>query len=194
MFFIPSVIESGARGERMYDIYSRLLRERVIFLTGPICEDMANSLVAQLLFLENENPDGEISLYINSPGGSVTAGLAIYDTMQHIRCPVSTICVGVAASMGAFLMASGTAGLRFALPNSEFMIHQPSSGMMGPESDIAIHAALIKRTKARLNVIMSKHTGHTPEEIEKASDRDNFFDAEQAVKYRLVDKILVKGR
>lgn len=190
MNLIPMVVESGPRGERGYDIFSRLLNERVVFLSGQIDQSVANVLIAQLLYLDHTNPRGTINMYINSEGGSVTAGLAIYDTMQHIRCPVSTICVGLAASMGAFLLLAGAKGKRYALPNAEIMIHQPSSGFWGTASDIAIHAALIARTKVRLNQITAQHTGHTEEEIEKASDRDNFLTAEEALSFNMIDKIL----
>ena len=188
---IPMVIEQSGRGERAYDIYSRLLKERIIFLVGPINDGMANLVVAQLLFLESENPDKDIFFYINSPGGSVSAGLAIYDTMQFIKPDVSTLCVGQAASMGATLLAAGDNGKRFCLPNSRVMIHQPSGGFQGQVSDIEIHAKEILYLKARLNEILAKHTGKSVEAIAKDSDRDFFMGAEDAVKYGLVDKVLV---
>jgi ATP-dependent Clp protease protease subunit len=187
---VPMVIEQSGRGERAYDIYSRLLKERVVFLVGPVSEVTANLIVAQLLFLESENPDKDISFYINSPGGSVSAGLAIYDTMQFIKPDVSTLCVGQAASMGALLLASGANGKRFALPNSRVMIHQPMGGFQGQASDIEIHAKEILYLKARLNEILAKHTGQKIETIEKDTDRDNFLSATQAVSYGLVDKVL----
>jgi ATP-dependent Clp protease, protease subunit len=187
---IPMVIEQSGRGERAYDIYSRLLKERVIFLVGPINDSMANLIVAQLLFLESENPDKDINFYINSPGGSVSAGLAIYDTMQFIKPDVSTLCTGIAASMGAFLLAAGAKGKRFILPNSRVMIHQPSGGFSGQASDIEIHAKEVLYLKRRLNEMMALHTGQTIEVIDRDTDRDNFMGAEEAVKYGLVDKIL----
>jgi ATP-dependent Clp protease, protease subunit len=188
---IPMVIEQSGRGERAYDIYSRLLKERVVFLVGPVTEVTANLIVAQLLFLESENPDKDISFYINSPGGSVSAGLAIYDTMQFIKPDVSTLCIGQAASMGALLLAAGAKGKRFCLPNSRVMIHQPMGGFQGQASDIEIHAKEILFLKAKLNDIMAKHTGQKIETIEKDTDRDNFLSADQAVTYGLVDKVLV---
>jgi ATP-dependent Clp protease protease subunit len=184
------VIEQSGRGERAYDIYSRLLKERVIFLVGPIHDAMANLIVAQLLFLESENPDKDINLYINSPGGSVSAGLAIYDTMQFIKPDVSTLCTGIAASMGAFLLAAGAKGKRFTLPNSRVMIHQPSGGFSGQASDIEIHAKEVLYLKRRLNEMMAQHTGQSIEVIERDTDRDNFMGADEAVKYGLVDKVL----
>jgi ATP-dependent Clp protease protease subunit len=187
---VPMVIETSGRGERAYDIYSRLLKERVIFLVGPVSEVTANLIVAQLLFLESENPDKDISFYINSPGGSVSAGLAIYDTMQFIKPDVSTLCVGQAASMGALLLAAGSHGKRFTLPNSRVMIHQPMGGFQGQASDIEIHAKEILFLKARLNEILAKHTGQKLESIEKDTDRDNFLSATQAVSYGIVDKVL----
>ncbi len=187
---IPMVIEQSGRGERAYDIYSRLLKERVIFLVGPINDQMANVIVAQLLFLESENPDKDINLYINSPGGSVSAGLAIYDTMQFIKPDVSTLCTGLAASMGAFLLAAGAKGKRFVLPNSRVMIHQPSGGFSGQASDIEIHAKEVLYLKRRLNEMMAQHTGQTIEVIDRDTDRDNFMSAEEAVKYGLIDKVL----
>jgi len=188
---IPMVIEQSGRGERAYDIYSRLLKERVVFLVGPVTEITANLIVAQLLFLESENPDKDISFYINSPGGSVSAGLAIYDTMQFIKPDVSTLCVGQAASMGALLLAAGANSKRFCLPNSRVMIHQPMGGFQGQASDIEIHAKEILFLKAKLNEIMAKHTGQKIEAIEKDTDRDNFLSAEQAVAYGIVDKVLL---
>jgi ATP-dependent Clp protease protease subunit len=187
---VPMVIEQSGRGERAYDIYSRLLKERVVFLVGPVTEVTANLIVAQLLFLESENPDKDISFYINSPGGSVSAGLAIYDTMEFIKPHVSTLCVGQAASMGSLLLAAGQKGKRFALPNSRVMIHQPMGGFQGQASDIEIHAKEILYLKARLNEILAKHTGQKIETIEKDTDRDNFLSATQAVSYGLVDKVL----
>ncbi len=188
---IPMVIEQSGRGERAYDIYSRLLKERVIFLVGPINDAMANLIVAQLLFLESENPDKDVHLYINSPGGSVSSGLAIYDTMQFIKPDVSTLCTGLAASMGAFLLAAGAKGKRYILPNSRVMIHQPSGGFSGQASDIEIHAKEVLYLKRRLNEMMSLHTGQPLEVIDRDTDRDNFMGAEDAVKYGLVDKVLV---
>ncbi len=187
---IPMVIEQSGRGERAYDIYSRLLKERVVFLVGPVNESTANVIVAQLLFLESENPDKDISFYINSPGGSVSAGLAIYDTMQFIKPDVSTLCVGQAASMGALLLTAGAKGKRFCLPNSRVMIHQPMGGFQGQASDIEIHAREILYLKGRLNEIMAKHSGQKIESVEKDTDRDNFLSGEQAVNYGLVDKVL----
>ena len=189
---VPIVVEQTARGERAYDIYSRLLKERVIFIVGPIDDFVANVVVAQLLFLESENPDKDVHLYINSPGGLVTAGLAIYDTMQFIKPAVSTICVGQAASMGAFLLAGGTKGKRHSLPNSRIMIHQPLGGFQGQATDIEIHAREILFLRSRLNEILGKHTGQTVETIAKDTDRDNFLSSEDAVKYGIVDKVLTK--
>ena len=188
---VPMVIEQSGRGERAYDIYSRLLKERVIFLVGPVNDATANLVVAQLLFLEAENPDKDIHFYINSPGGSVTAGLSIYDTMQFIKPDVSTLCMGQAASMGAFLLAAGTKGKRFALPNSRVMIHQPMGGFQGQASDIAIHAKEILSLRAKLNEIMALHTGQPVDRIEKDTDRDNFLSAAEAAEYGLIDKVLV---
>lgn len=188
---IPMVIEQSGRGERAYDIYSRLLKERVVFLVGPVTEITANLIVAQLLFLESENPDKDISFYINSPGGMVSAGLAIYDTMQFIKSKVSTLCVGQAASMGALLLAAGAKGKRHCLPNSRVMIHQPMGGFQGQASDVEIHAKEILFLKGRLNEIMAKHTGQDMKTIERDTDRDNFLSAEQAVVYGIVDKVLV---
>jgi ATP-dependent Clp protease protease subunit len=187
---IPMVIEQSGRGERAYDIYSRLLKERVIFLVGPISDGMANLIVAQLLFLESENPDKDIHLYINSPGGSVSAGMAVYDTMQFIKPDVSTLCTGLAASMGAFLLCAGAKGKRFCLPNSRVMIHQPSGGFSGQASDIEIHAKEVLYLKRKLNQMMALHTGQSLEVIERDTDRDNFMGAEDAVKYGLIDKVL----
>jgi ATP-dependent Clp protease protease subunit len=188
---VPMVVEQTARGERAYDIYSRLLKERVIFVVGPVEDYMANVVVAQLLFLESENPDKDIHLYINSPGGSVTAGLAIYDTMQFIRADVSTMCIGQAASMGALLLAGGAAGKRYCLPHSRMMIHQPLGGFQGQASDIDIHAKEILLIRERLNKILSSHTGQPLENIQNDTDRDNFLGADEAREYGLVDDILV---
>ncbi len=188
---IPMVVEQSGRGERAYDIYSRLLKERVVFLVGPIDEMSANVIVAQLLFLESENPEKEISFYINSPGGVVSAGLAIYDTMQFVKPDVSTLCTGQAASMGALLLCAGAKGKRFCLPNSRMLIHQPLGGFEGQASDIEIHAKEILYLRQRLNEIMAKHTGQDIKTIERDTDRDNFFGADEAVKYGLVDKVLV---
>ncbi|MHB1231745.1 MAG: ATP-dependent Clp endopeptidase proteolytic subunit ClpP [Burkholderiales bacterium] len=188
--YIPMVIEQSGRGERAYDIYSRLLKERVVFLVGPVNDATANVIVAQLLFLESENPDKDISFYINSPGGSVSAGLAIYDTMQFVKPDVSTLCTGIAASMGAFLLAAGAKNKRFCLPNSRVMIHQPSGGFQGQASDIEIQAKEILYLRARLNEILAKHTGQPVDVIERDSDRDFFMSGEQAVNYGLVDKVL----
>ena len=187
---VPMVVEQTARGERAYDIYSRLLKERVIFAVGPVDDYMANVIVAQMLFLESENPDKDIALYINSPGGHVTAGLAIYDTMQFIKPDVSTICIGQAASMGAVLLAGGAAGKRFALPDSRIMIHQPLGGMQGQASDMEIHAREILYTRDRLNEILAKHTGKPVERIKQDTDRDNFMRAEDAASYGLIDRVL----
>jgi len=187
---IPMVIEQSGRGERAYDIYSRLLKERVVFLVGPVTEITANLIVAQMLFLESENPDKDISFYINSPGGSVSAGLAIYDTMQFIKPGVSTLCVGQAASMGAMLLAAGAKGKRYCLPNSRVMIHQPMGGFQGQASDIEIHAREILFLKGRLNEIMAKHCGQEIKNIERDTDRDNFLSAEQALTYGILDKVL----
>ena len=189
---VPMVVEQTAKGERSFDIYSRLLKEGVIFLVGPVEEQMANLIVAQMLFLESENPEKDIHLYINSPGGSVTAGLAIYDTMQFIRNDVSTVCIGQAASMGAFLLAGGTKGKRFCLPNSRVMIHQPLGGFRGQASDIEIHAKEILYIKERLNQMLAEHTGQDIDVVAKDTDRDNFMSAERAVEYGLVDSILSK--
>ena len=187
---IPMVIEQSGRGERAYDIYSRLLKERVVFLVGPVNDSIANLVVAQLLFLESENPDKDINFYINSPGGSVSAGLAIYDTMQFIKPDVSTTCTGMAASMGAFLLSAGAKGKRFCLPNSRVMIHQPSGGFQGQASDIEIHAKEILYLRKRLNNIMATHTGQSLETIERDTERDNFMSAEDALKYGIIDRVL----
>lgn len=188
-YLIPYVVEQTNRGERSYDLYSRLLDDRIIFLSGEIDDAMANTIVAELIYLEGKDPTKDISIYINSPGGSVTAGMAIFDTMNYIKCDVSTICIGLAASMGAFLLSAGTKGKRYALPNCEVMIHQPLGGASGQASDIAIHAEQILRTKARLNKILAENTGKPLEQIEKDTDRDNFMTAEEARNYGLVDKI-----
>ncbi len=187
---IPMVIEQSGRGERAYDIYSRLLKERVVFLVGPVDEGTANLVVAQMLFLESENPDKDIHFYINSPGGSIAAGMAIYDTMEFIKPDVSTLCVGMAASMSAFLLAAGAKGKRFALPNSTVMIHQPLGGFQGQASDIAIHAKYILALRERLNRLMAQHTGRSVEEVARDTDRDNFLTADEALKYGMVDKVL----
>jgi len=189
---VPIVIEQSGRGERAYDIYSRLLRERVIFLVGPVMDQTANLVVAQMLFLESENPDKDISFYINSPGGSVSAGLAIFDTMRFIKPDVSTLCMGIAASMGAFLLAAGSKGKRFALPNSRIMIHQPSGGAQGQASDVEIHAREILYLRERLNRLLAEATGQDVERIARDTDRDNFLSAEDAVSYGLIDKVLAR--
>jgi ATP-dependent Clp protease protease subunit len=189
---VPMVVEQTARGERAYDIYSRLLKERVIFIVGPIDDYMANIVVAQMLFLESENPDKDVALYINSPGGVVTAGLAIYDTMQFIKPHVSTICVGQAASMGAVLLAGGEAGKRFALPHARVMIHQPLGGFQGQAADMEIHAKEMLDTRERLNKILAKHTGQSVERIKQDTDRDRFMDWNEAQRYGLIDKVLEK--
>jgi ATP-dependent Clp protease protease subunit len=189
---VPMVVEQTARGERSYDIYSRLLKERVIFLVGQVEDHMANLVVAQLLFLEAENPEKDIHLYINSPGGSVTAGMSIYDTMQFIKPNVNTICIGQACSMGAFLLTAGEKGKRYCLPNSRVMIHQPSGGAQGQATDILIHAENIKDTKERLNRILAQHSGRSYEEVAADTERDNFMNAEQALEYGLIDEILEK--
>ena len=190
MNLIPYVVEQTNRGERSYDIYSRLLKDRIIFLGGEINDDVANTVVAQMLFLEMEDPDADICLYINSPGGSVTAGMAIYDTMQYIKPAVSTICIGMAASMGAFLLAAGAKGKRFALPNAEIMIHQPLGGMSGQAEDLRIHAERILKTRDKLNRILAENTGQNLETIARDTDRDNFMDAEDAVRYGIVDQVI----
>jgi ATP-dependent Clp protease protease subunit len=187
---VPIVIETSGRGERAYDIYSRLLRERIIFLVGPVTDQSANLVVAQMLFLESENPDKDIYLYINSPGGSVTAGMSIYDTMQFVKPDVSTMCLGMAASMGSFLLMAGAKGKRVALPNSRVMIHQPLGGFQGQATDIEIHAKEILYLKEKLNRLLAEHTGQPMETIERDTDRDNFMSAEQAVAYGLADKVL----
>ncbi len=189
---IPMVIEQSGRGERAYDIYSRLLKERVVFLVGPVDENTANLVVAQMLFLESENPDKDVNFYINSPGGSIAAGMAIYDTMQFIKPDVSTLCVGMAASMGAFLLAAGAKGKRFALPNSTIMIHQPLGGFQGQASDIEIHAKYILALRERLNRLMAAHTGKSIEAVAHDTDRDNFLTADEALAYGMVDKVLQK--
>jgi ATP-dependent Clp protease protease subunit len=187
---IPMVIEQSGRGERAYDIYSRLLKERVIFLVGAVDENTANLVVAQMLFLESENPDKDINFYINSPGGSIAAGFAIYDTMQFIKPDVSTLCIGMAASMGAFLLGAGAKGKRFALPNSTVLIHQPLGGFQGQASDIAIHAKYILNLRERLNRLLAQHTGKPIEQIERDTDRDNFLTPDEALEYGLIDKVL----
>ena len=189
---VPMVVEQTSRGERSYDIYSRLLKERVIFIVGPIEDHMANLIVAQLLFLESENPDKDISIYINSPGGSVTAGMAIYDTMQFIKPEISTLCIGQAASMGAFLLAGGEKGKRFALPNSRVMIHQPLGGFQGQATDIDIHAREILKIREQLNRLLAHHTGQDIETIDNDTERDNFMGSEQAKEYGLIDEVLDK--
>lgn len=191
---VPMVVEQTARGERAYDIYSRLLKDRVVFIVGGIEDNVANLVVAQLLFLESENPDKDVHLYINSPGGVVTSGLSIYDTMQFIRPDVSTICVGQAASMGSLLLAGGAKGKRYCLPHSRIMIHQPSGGFQGQASDIDIHAREVLKLRSRLNEILALHTGQSVEAIERDSDRDNFMDGETAVEYGLIDTVLEKRK
>ena len=187
---VPMVIEQSGRGERAYDIYSRLLKERVVFLVGPVDDATANLIVAQMLFLESENPDKDINFYINSPGGSIPAGMAIYDTMQFIKPDISTLCVGMAASMGAFLLSAGAKGKRFALPNSTVLIHQPLGGFQGQASDIAIHAKYILSLRERLNRLFAQHTGKPVAQIERDTDRDNFLTADEALEYGLIDKVL----
>ena len=194
MNLVPYVIEQTNRGERSYDIFSRLLKDRIVFLGGEVNDDSANLVVAQMLFLEMEDPDADIMLYINSPGGSVTAGMAIYDTMRYLRCEVSTLCVGMAASMGAFLLAAGAKGKRKALPNAEIMIHQPSGGAQGQATDIAIHAEQILRVKRKMNEILSSNTGKPLAEVEKDVERDHFMTAEQALSYGLIDEIIAPRR
>ena len=191
---VPMVVEQTARGERAYDIYSRLLKDRLVFIVGPVEDQMANLVVAQLLFLESENPNKDIHLYINSPGGVVSAGLSIYDTMQFINCDVSTICVGQAASMGALLLAGGTKGKRFALPHSRIMVHQPSAGYQGQATDISIHAEEVLELKRRLNEIMAKHTGQDLATIERDLERDNFMSAAKAVDYGIIDTVLAQRK
>ncbi|MCM8900096.1 MAG: ATP-dependent Clp protease, protease subunit [Clostridiales bacterium] len=194
MSLVPIVVEQTSRGERAYDIYSRLLEDRIIFLGGEIYDETADLVVAQMLYLEAKDPDKDIQLYINSPGGSVTAGLAIYDTIQYIKCDVSTICIGMAASMGAFLLAAGTKGKRFALPNSEIMIHQPIGGARGSASDIKIHAEQILKLKRRLNEILAERTGQPLEKIERDTDRDFFMSAYEAKEYGIVDEVIVSRK
>lgn len=194
MSLIPVVVEQTNRGERSYDIYSRLLKDRIIFLSGEIDDYTANLVVAQMLFLEMEDPDKEINLYINSPGGSVTAGMAIYDTMQYLRCPVSTLCIGMAASMGAFLLAAGAKGMRRTLSNAEIMIHQPLGGAQGQASDIVIHAENILKIKKKMNQILAQRTGQPLEKVEQDTDRDHFLDAEEALAYGIVDEIVPPRR
>lgn len=190
MNLVPIVIEQSGKGERSFDIFSRLLRERIIFLTGPIDDQTASLICAQLLFLESENPEEPISLYINSPGGLVTAGLAMYDTIQYIRCPVHTVCIGQASSAGSLILASGKSGHRYVFPHAKIMIHQPSGGFSGQATDIKIHAEEILKTKKRLNEIYQKHTNISINEIEKAMERDRFFDPEEALKFGLIDKVI----
>jgi len=194
MSLVPVVVEQTSRGERSYDIYSRLLKDRIIVLSDEVNDVTASLIVAQMLFLEAEDPDKDIQFYINSPGGSVTSGFAIFDTMQHIKCDVSTICVGMAASMGAFLLAAGTKGKRYALPNSEIMIHQPLGGAKGQATDIKIHAEHILKTKAKLNQILSERTGKPIETIEKDTERDNFMSAQEAKEYGLVDEVMIRRK
>jgi ATP-dependent Clp protease protease subunit len=193
-FIIPTVIEQTHRGERGWDIFSRLLKDRIIFLGTPVDDQIANIIVAQLLFLESEDPDKDIMLYINSPGGLVTAGMMIYDTMQYVRCDVATICMGQAASMGAFLLAAGAKGKRFALPNSRIMIHQPLGGFQGQATDIDIHAKEILKTRDRMNELMAKHTGHPIEKIKHDTERDYFLSADESKAYGLIDDVLVKKK
>ncbi len=193
-YLIPMVVEQSNRGERSYDIYSRLLKDRIVFLGSQVDDQVANLIVAQLLFLEGEDPDKDISLYINSPGGSITAGMAIYDTIQHVRCDVSTICVGLAASMGAFLLAAGAKGKRFALPNSEILIHQPAGGTQGQATDIEIHARLIMRMKDNLNKILADITGQTLERIQTDTERDFFMSAEEAKEYGIIDEVMYQAK
>jgi len=190
MPLVPYVVEKSGREERVYDIYSRLLKDRIIFLGTQVNDEVANSIVAQMLFLQTDDPKADIQLYINSPGGSVSAGMAIYDTMQFVTCDVATYCIGQAASMGAVLLTAGAAGKRFALPNARIMIHQPLAGMQGTAEEIAIHAKEFKRIKQRMNEILLKHTGHPLDKIEKDTDRDRFMSAEEAAEYRLVDKVI----
>ena len=190
MPLVPYVVEKSGREERVYDIYSRLLKDRIVFLGTQVNDEVANIIVAQMLFLQSDDPKADIHLYINSPGGSVSAGMAIYDTMQFVTCDVATYCIGQAASMGAVLLTAGSAGKRFALPNARIMIHQPLAGMQGTAEEIAIHAKEFKRIKQKMNEILIKHTGHTLEKIEKDTDRDRFMSAEEAAEYRLVDKVI----
>ena len=191
---IPMVVEQSSKGERAYDIYSRLLKERIVFLVGPVNDNVASLVTAQLLFLESENPNKEISFYINSPGGLVTSGLGIYDTMQYINSPVSTLCIGQASSMGSFLLSAGEKGKRYSLPNSRIMVHQPSAGFQGQATDIQIHAKEIQSLKTRLNTIYSKHTGKSVDEISKALERDNFMTPDEAKKFGLIDSVLEKRK
>jgi len=193
MALVPMVVEQTSRGERSYDIYSRLLKDRIIMLSGEVTDDMANLIVAQLLFLESEDPDKDIYLYINSPGGSVTAGMAIYDTMNYIKADVSTICMGMAASMGAFLLSSGAKGKRYALPNAEIMIHQPLGGFQGQVTDIDIHAKRMLKIKEKMNKILSENTGKPLEELQKDVERDHFLDGDEAAEYGLVDKVITRN-
>jgi ATP-dependent Clp protease, protease subunit len=192
MTLVPYVVEKSGREERVYDIYSRLLKDRIVFLGSQVNDEVANSIVAQMLFLQSDDPKGDIHLYINSPGGSVSAGLAIYDTMQFVTCDVATYCIGQAASMGAVLLTAGAPGKRFALPNARIMIHQPLAGMQGTAEEIMIHAKEFRRIKQRMNEILIKHTGHPLEKIEKDTDRDRFMSADEAADYRLVDKVITK--
>jgi ATP-dependent Clp protease, protease subunit len=194
MNLVPMVVEQSPRGERSFDIYSRLLRERIIFLGTSVGDEVTNSIVAQLLFLEAEDPDKDITFYINSPGGSVTAGLAIYDTMQYVKCDIATLCMGQAASMGALLLAAGTNGKRYALPNSRIMIHQPMGGYQGQATEIDIHAKEILRMRDDLNKILAKHTGHTVKKVQKDTDRDNFMSPTEAKKYGIIDEVLVERK
>ena len=191
---IPMVVEQSSKGERAYDIYSRLLKERIVFLVGPVNDTVASLVTAQLLFLESENPNKEISFYINSPGGLVTSGLGIYDTMQYINSPVSTLCIGQASSMGSFLLSAGEKGKRYSLPNSRIMVHQPSAGFQGQATDIQIHAKEIQSLKNRLNIIYSKHTGKSVDEISKALERDNFMTPDEAKKFGLIDSVVEKRK
>ena len=193
-YYVPMVVENSSRGERAYDIYSRLLKERIIFLGGPIDDSVANVVVAQLLFLESEDPDKDINLYINSPGGSVTAGMAIYDTMQYVKCDVSTICIGMAASMGAFLLSGGTKGKRYALPHARIMIHQPLGGAQGQSTDIQIQAKEILRLREVGNEILSRHTGQDAEKVNVDTERDNFMSAEEAKSYGLIDEVVTRPK
>lgn len=192
MNLVPMVVEQSPRGERAFDIYSRLLKERIIFLGSAVTDDVSNVIIAQLLFLEADDPEKDITFYINSPGGSVTAGLAIYDTMQYVKCEIATLCMGQAASMGALLLGAGTKGKRYALPNSRIMIHQPMGGYQGQASDIDIHAKEILRMRKDLNSILAKHTGRTVKKIQNDTDRDNFMSAQEALKYGIIDKVLVE--
>ncbi len=190
-FYLPWVIESTHRGERQWDIFSRLMKDRIVFLGAEVDDDMANSIIAQMLYLESDDPDKEITIYVNSPGGVITAGMAIYDTMQYVRCPVSTVCIGQAASMAAWIMAAGTKGLRKCLPNSRIMIHQPLGGIRGQASDIEIHAREILQLRAQMNTILAKHTGQSEEQIKQDTERDRYLSPEEAVEYGLVDQVIV---